>query len=467
MRPVVVAVSLLVGIYVLALALIAGVVAVGVLLAVNQRFSFVWWLVIGSVLIFATISALITFSRSRDEAAQGVSVRERDEPELWALVRRLADQADAVVPDKIFVIPQPEVRTTLVAKWLGLVTVTRKLQVGAPLLACMTERQLSFVLAHELGVHGNRDTRLVSIALNARQALEKTVDALLAGNRYDRVVGEFFQWYAKVYFKVTENLQRWQVSAADAAAAKVTGSLAAESALREQKVVETAWKLFHDKHFRPAWEAGYRPTTIFDAFARLRGAPELHAHLDEVRRTPDADTEQRIAAVNALHIAKSGPDRPAGALLADNGAVMDKTLVSELMEELGVKRRVDWAELATLSARARRVDQTRRTVRLGGGSLTGILDRLDAGDLTPFLRMDAKPGNPFGGPRVRREFARGLFIEELAWLVEIELVDAGRARWETDWLGTTTFHGPDVSAAIELAADDRGSTTKLREALTS
>lgn len=466
MRPVVVAISLLVGVYVLAFGLIAGVVTITVLLAVNERPSFLYALVIGSVLIFVVLGALVTFSRSRDEAADGVPVRDRDEPELWALVRRLADEADTPVPDKIFVISQPDVRMTLGTKWLGLVTVTRKLQVGAPLLACMTERQLSFVLAQELGVHGNRGTRQVSIALNARVALQKTVDDLLAGNGYDRFIGEFFQWYSKIYFRVTDNLKRWQLFVADEAAAKITGSSAAESALREKRVVETAWKLFHDKHFRPAWEAGFRPTTIFDAFARLRTAPELHAHLDEVRRTPDAVTEERIAAVGALKISSTGPDRPAGTLLANNGAVMDKTLVSELMEDLGVKRKVDWAELATSAARADRLHRTRRLVRLGGGSLTTILDQLDAGEITPLLRMDLKPGNPFGGPRVRREFARGLLIEELTWLIEVELVDAGRASWETDWLGATTFHGPDLSAEIELATDDRGSTAQLREALT-
>lgn len=463
----VVAVALLAGVYVLAFAVIVGIIVVDVLWLVYERpFSFLWWSVIGAVLIFAVISALVTFSRARDEAVQGVAVREQDEPELWALVRRLADDAGTEAPDKIYVTPQAAVRMTQRTKWLGLVTGTRKLAVGAPLLACMTERQLSFMLAQELGVHGNRDTRLVNITLTGREALQKTVNDLLSGNRYEATVGEIFQGYAKLYFKVTDDLQRWQVFASDAAATRITGSKAAESALRERGVVETAWKLFHDNHFRPAWEAGYRPTTIFDAFARLRGAPELHAHLDEVRRTPETGTEERIAAVNALNISSTGPDRPAGALLANSGEVMDKTLISELMEELGVKRRVDWAELASASARARRVDQTRRLVRIGGGSLTSILDELDAGNLTPFLRMDAKPGNPFGGPRVRREFARGLLIEELGWLIEVELVDAGRARWETDWLGTTTFHGPDFSAEIELAADDRGSTTELREALT-
>ncbi len=460
----VVAVALLVGVYVLALAVVAGVVVVGWLwLVAGRPFMFMWWTGLGLALIFVTISALVTFTRSRDREPYGVEVTPRDQPELWALVRRLA----AVTPDEIYLVPDAEVRMTQRTRLMGLVTGVRRLYVGAPLLACMTERQIGFVLAHELGVHGNRDTRLVGLALAGRSALELTVHDLSHGHRYDQVIGAIFQQYAKLYLKVTDQLARWQVTASDANATKVTGSQAAESALREQAVVAAAWKLFHDKHFRPAWEAGYRPTTIFDAFARLRAAPELRAHLEDIRSHPTAETAARIAAVTALGVQTTGPDRPAGALLADGGAVMDRTLVSDLVEEFGLKQRVDWTQLGTISARAHRVEQTRRIVRIGGGSLTAVLDTIDNGGLDSLLRKDLKPGNPFGGLRVRREYAKGFLINELTLLAEVALVDAGRAVWETDWLGTTTFHGPDLSAEIELATDDRGSTAELRDALTA
>ncbi|MEU0877595.1 M48 family metallopeptidase [Lentzea sp. NPDC005914] len=472
----VVAVALLVGVYVLVLAVLAGIVLVDVLWFVNDRpIAVIWWSIIGGMLAFALVSALFAVAGTSDDEVHGELVGEQDEPELWALVRRLAAEVGTRAPDRIFIVAEANAAVSQRTRLLGLVATTRRMYVGAPLLACMTERQLSFVLAHELGHYSNRDTRLMGVVAAGRVALIRMISKLNDRSWYHAAVALMFALYARLYFSVTASLSRQQEFAADAAATRIAGTDAAASALREVRAVEAAWSLFHDKHFRPAWEAGFLPTTIFTAFTGLLGSPELRAFLNSVRENPPEREHSpydshpplpdRIAAVTALAVPGRGTDRPAGALLANGGAVMDKTLVSELVEELGVKRRVDWATLSHTAARATRIERSRRLLRVGGGSLGTVLDTLDEGKLAVLLRTDVRPGSGTSGVRVRREFARGLLIAELTALVELTLADRHQARWESDWLGTTTFQGPDLGREIEQATDDGGSTAGLRAAL--
>jgi Zn-dependent protease with chaperone function len=90
----------------------------------------------------------------------GVPLTESAQPELWRLVRRLAEVAGTRPPDKIFLIADVNAAVLEETRVLGLISRDRRMFIGAPLLAGMREDQLAAVLTHELAHYGNRDTRL-------------------------------------------------------------------------------------------------------------------------------------------------------------------------------------------------------------------------------------------------------------------------------------------------------------------
>lgn len=478
-----IAVALLVGFYVLTIGLIGGLLTLETYALINRPFVGLKLGILVVPVVFALVKGLISLERHAQDEVPGTLVTPAEQPALWDLVRRLADDLGTRPPDEIRILAAVNAGVAEDTRFLGLRVLKRRMFIGAPLLTSLTEKQLIAVLAHELGHYANKDTRLAGVVVSGRDAMLRAGSHMDVEHWFQRMIAKLFRGYAKLYLRVSQAIGRRQEFAADRFSAALAGSSAASSALRELPVIDAAWDLFTDRHLTVAWELGYLPTTFFDGFARLRTAPELHEELEEIRQHPaDPDRgpydshpplQDRIAAIDALALEpESGwGDRPALELLTDPAPLLDSAVMSSLSAEAATKNRVDWATLSHIGARARVVHGTERLLQAAATamnqppSLTTVLDALDADQLA--LLGSNTPGSKNAGTRAHREMARGEVLPELSALVALAFSDAGLAHWELDWLGRTTFvtSSSDFDMADHLDAAVRGNTGALRDAL--
>ncbi|SER27647.1 M48 family metallopeptidase [Actinokineospora terrae] len=188
--------------------------------------------------VFAILMALVSIERRRDDIVDGVAVTPSQQPRLWALVTEPASRVGTRPPDEIRVIAAVNAAVVENTRLLGLVVTSRRLYVGAPLLAGLSEQQMASVLAHELGHYANRDTRLSGVVVTGRDALRRVVTGMTGASGLQGALAGVFASYAKVYMRLSNAICRRQELAADAVSARIAGSAAAASALRELHAVD-------------------------------------------------------------------------------------------------------------------------------------------------------------------------------------------------------------------------------------
>lgn len=403
----------------------------------------------------------------------GTPITEAEHPALWALVRQLAVVAETEPPDEIYLTAQANASVMEDTRLLGLVSIRRRMFVGAPLIAGLDTAALAAVLTHELAHYARRHTRLAVIAYRSRAALVSTT-AVLHGDLVQWVLRKLLSAWTKLYLRVSMGLSRRQEREADQAAARAVGSATAARAWREVCAIGESWVEFRDKYVMMGWPNGYLPDDVYGGYARFRAA--LADWLDELRANPPAekpdryDTHppmaQRIAAFEATPVT-AVTDVGVGAatgLLRNASTVMHNAWFSSLPPQARGHRRVDWTTLARVTGMAA-LSVTAAPVlgALRPPTMRSLLAALDDGRVTELSGVEPEPGI---GPRAQREFARPALRDGLFAVMSGVLTEAGAGGWELAWrLGVRFACDLDVADAVDAAVDEPPDTTPLREAL--
>jgi Zn-dependent protease with chaperone function len=483
------AVGLLVGFHVLALALVGGLIALNVVFAVHDVAGELRLAIISVPVIWAVLRGLFTIERAGNRTEPGLAVSPEEQPALWALVRRLADEVGTRPPDEIRFVLMVNAAVTEQTRWLGLRSVRRQMLIGVPLLAGLTKAELQAVLAHELGHYGNKDTRLGGITYAGMATISHAVANLAASRGYvQRALAWGFSKYRQLYFLVCRAVCRRQELDADQIAARLAGRAAAADCLRAMPGLLVAWQVFMRHYVTVAWDAGYLPEEVMAGFVTLLADPDRRHQFEELRAAPQAEeiskydshppTERRIALIEALPDtpAPADGDRPAVDVVTGSTTTLDAVFQASLVAEADGKRRVSWAALAAVVAGAAVGEPGRALLTAaartspGPATLGTVLDALDAGRLVE-LGADLVPAKEGESPRARREICRWPVAKGLVALTTLALVDAGRGSWRMSWSdeGSVVLDLPgkdDLDALTELAdaavMDSADATAGLR-----
>jgi Zn-dependent protease with chaperone function len=449
---------MLLGFYILALALIGGLGYASAWLFQDGAGT------AGAKLAYLTIitaagvlSVLWKVLRVKSQPMPGVAVSPQQAPQLWQLVTELAAVAQTRVPDVIVLVPGVNAAVSEDSKLLGLIGGKRHLYLGVPLMQAFTVAQLRSVVAHELGHYSRKHTRLGEIAYRGQLAILVTV-ASLRGN----IVGFVLRPYAWLYRTVAAAVNRRQELEADQLSVQVAGRRTAAATLREIPVVDAAWNFYETRYIDPGWEAGYAPTAadFFGGFPQL-----LAARPDELARLRDEpppskqsrfDTHPsiaaRVAAMAALPSSVDGPEwtdtRPASELVPHFGSAIE--VVARTAINFGRRQQLPWAEFVAVSMLARQQHQAdlvyraaARIARSPRADLGTVLGLVEAGRLRD-LAIESAVARDFRAPMLA--------------LLRLAAVRSGVAQWRPSWTSPAQLvradgRPLDLDEIAELAVD--------------
>ena len=321
------AIALLLGFYVLGLAVIAAC-AGGVWLQVAAGHLYLKLIlvlvVVGGSVAWGLVRSLVAFGDGFEPP--GPEITRKDEPALFEVIDQVADAMHTRLPEHVYLFPDVNAFVAEVGGFLGFGT-RRVMGIGVGLLQVDTVQQLKATLAHEFGHYEGGDTRLGGFLYRTRSGLARVIQNLGGG-----LTGGLFVWYFKMFLRITHGMSRAQELAADEASVRVAGTAAHIEGLRREAHGGVMFSTFLQTEVSPLVNEGYRPVDLFKGFRLAR--KEMHRSgarkdLDELLAKAETDPydthpafPERIAYAESLPIVTcESDDRPAREILADAEAV--------------------------------------------------------------------------------------------------------------------------------------------------
>lgn len=302
--------------------------------------------------VVGVIAAVRQALRARMEPTAGPALTREADPELWAVVDDLAQQAATATPDRIVLVSDANAEVLQAAG-------RRELLIGLPVFAALTVGELRAVLAHEMGHFAGGEA-----AANVRTLRARTFVKTMRDNS-SILIRWFFSLYYRVAVWCTAATSRDLERRADGYSARAAGPQAAADAARAMTATSLVWdvvveervSLFEDAGRRaPLYEA-VRHTLDAKAEDVGRAVTELLAEERPRWDSTHPRTADRIAAFEAMP-ASDVPrdDRPALALIGGPGVRLHR-LEGELLRAAWPLATWDEVVAASLPALGDRSDR--------------------------------------------------------------------------------------------------------------
>lgn len=348
----VLAVVLMIGFYLLAIGIAAGLLYIPYAEWVYAGRLHIKIALVCVLAALAILSALLPRFDRFDPP--GPRLKPEDHPDLFNELEGVAKAMNQSMPAEVYLAPDVNAWVAQRGGLMGFGS-RRVMGLGLPLMRILTRSQFRAVLAHEFGHYHSGDTKLGPWIYKTRGMIGRTLESLGEGS----VVQWPFLWYGKLFLRITHAVSRRQEFVADELAARAIGSQALIGGLRTVHGAGPAFGAYWMQECAPVLEAGYRPPLAqgFQRFVESGDiAKAINKNLEEEIRTGKADPydthpplRQRIAAVEHLPPGDHGnTDAPAITLLKDLPAT-EQRLVESLTKSIHAYKLkpIEWENVCT------------------------------------------------------------------------------------------------------------------------
>lgn len=268
----IVAIVLMIGFYVLALGVSAGLLwIVYAQFALAHRFS-VKLTIVCVLGAFAILAAIVP--RPDRFEPPGPELIRAKHPKLFAVIDEIADRTNQARPAEVYLVNDMNAFVTQRGGFMGFFS-RRVMGLGLPLLQVLSVSQLKAVLAHEFGHYHGGDVQVGPWIYKTRSAIGRTIMSLGEG-----LIQKPFEWYGNLFLRITQAISRQQEYAADALAAKVVGAKHLVEGLKLVHGGALAFSAYWQTEYLPAVAAGFRPP-LAQGFSRFMSNDRLTKALDE------------------------------------------------------------------------------------------------------------------------------------------------------------------------------------------
>jgi Zn-dependent protease with chaperone function len=308
--------------------------------------------------------------------APGPRLEPAEQPRLFRQVKEIARAAGQAVPAEVYLVNDVNAWVAQRGGWMGFGS-RPVMGLGLPLMTRLSVSEFRGVLAHEFGHYCGGDTRLGPWVYKTRAAIGRTLQNLADTSS---VLQKPFVWYGNMFLRVTHAISRAQELAADALAARIVGAPAMARGLTAVHGAGQTFGHYWSGEAVPVLSAGFLPS-LTDGFRRfLDEKPVAEAvargvaqELAEGKADP-YDTHpplrERIAALGNLRAGDApGEDPPALGLLDDVPALERRLLATMAGDEAVAKLQpVGWEEAGERVF----LPQWRTAVQKHAGGLGGL-----------------------------------------------------------------------------------------------
>jgi Zn-dependent protease with chaperone function len=191
-------------------------------------------------------------------------------PTLFDIIDDVASATGQDVPAEVYVIGDVNAWVGQRGGIMGFGS-RRVMGLGLPLLGCLRADEVRAVIAHEFGHYCSGDVSLGPWIFKTRAAIGRSLAGL-----HTSWVARPFNWYARLFMRLTSAVSRRQEFIADETAAKVAGTAVAAATLKKVSSIGPAYDAYFRHEVVPLLKAGFLPP-IARGFAAFLEHPDVEA----------------------------------------------------------------------------------------------------------------------------------------------------------------------------------------------